>query len=68
MSHLAYLDSLQHQKRTLADKKIHLSGIRNLYREHFLLWMFLSREGLWEEAREFLHDNEEEPVPLEWLV
>ncbi len=35
-------------------------------RELFLMWMFVSSEGLWEEAREFIRENIEETTPFEW--
>ena len=63
MSHSAYFDSLQYQEGLRTNERISHPEIRNLYREHFLIWMFLSQEGLWEEAREFLRDNEEEQFP-----
>lgn len=37
----------------------------NMYRQNFYLWMFISREGLWEEAKEFLEENMDTPSPLE---
>lgn len=38
---------------------------RKLQRESYYLWMFISAHGLWEEAREFLEDNMDEPMLLE---
>lgn len=34
-------------------------------RELFYLWMFIANEGLQEEAREYLKENMDEPVPFE---
>ena len=31
--------------------------IRNLEHENFCLWMFISQNDLWEDAREFLSDS-----------
>ena len=31
--------------------------IRSMERENFFLWMFISQNGLWEEAVEFLSDT-----------
>lgn len=42
-----------------------LKRIRTLKRELFYLWMFLSSEGLYEEAREYVEDNKDEEVPFE---
>lgn len=36
-----------------------------LQRESYYLWMFISAQGLWEEAREFLEDNMDEPMLFE---
>ena len=38
---------------------------RKLQRESFYLWMFISSQGLWEDAREFLEDNMDFPIPFE---
>lgn len=38
---------------------------RKLQHESYYLWMFISAQGLWEEAREFLEDNMNEPIPFE---
>lgn len=37
----------------------------SLYRQNFYLWMFISREGLWNEAKEFLEENMDDPIPFE---
>lgn len=37
----------------------------NIYRQNFYLWMFISQEGLWDEAREFLRENMDTPIPFE---
>ena len=34
-------------------------------RQNFYLWMFISQEGLFEEAKEFLAENMDEPTPFE---
>ena len=36
-----------------------------LQRESYYLWMFISSQGLWEEAHEFLEDNMDEPMLFE---
>ncbi len=38
---------------------------RKLQRESYYLWMFISSQGLWEEAHEFLEDNMDEPMLFE---
>lgn len=38
----------------------------HLERELFYLWEFVWREGLGEEAREFVDDHRNEPIPFEW--
>ena len=38
---------------------------RKLQRESYYLWMFISAQGLWEEAREFLEDNMDDPMLFE---
>ena len=42
--------------------------IRKMEREAFYLSMFIAQEGLWEESRQFLDDNMDNPIPfeLEW--
>ena len=37
----------------------------NAYRQLFYLWMFISQEGLWDEAREFIEENMDTPIPFE---
>ncbi len=39
--------------------------MRKLKRETFYMWMFITQEGLWEEAREFLEENMDIPLPFE---
>ncbi len=41
---------------------------RKLQRESYYLWMFISAQGLWEDARDFLEDNMDEPMlfELDW--
>lgn len=39
--------------------------VRKLKREVFYLWIFLTEQGLWEDAREFMEENRNEPVPFE---
>ena len=39
---------------------------RLLRREAFYLWMFIAQEGLLEEAREFMEENMDHPVPFEY--
>ena len=39
--------------------------IRKLQRELFYTWIFLSQEGLREEAEEFIKEHMDEPVPFE---
>ena len=34
-------------------------------RQNFYLWMFISQEGLWDDAREFLAENMQTPIPFE---
>ena len=36
-----------------------------VYRKNFYLWMFISREGLWNEAKEFIEENMSNPSPFE---
>lgn len=43
-------------------KYIHNTSV---YRQNFYLWMFISQEGLWDEAREFLKENMDIPTPFE---
>ena len=37
-----------------------------LERELFYIWLFLSQEGLCEEARDFVADHKDEPIPFEF--
>ena len=39
--------------------------IRLLQRKICYMWMFLSQEGLWDEAEEYLKDHMDEPTPFE---
>lgn len=39
--------------------------VRKLKREVFYLWIFLTEQGLWEDAREFMEENRNEPAPFE---
>lgn len=41
-------------------------GYIMLSRESFWLWMYLFREGLDEEATEFLKEHKDDEVPFEW--
>ena len=34
-------------------------------RQNFYLWMFIAQEGLYEEAKEYLSENMDEPMPFE---
>ena len=36
-----------------------------MYRQNFYLWIFISQEGLWSEAKEFLEENMDTPIPFE---
>ena len=36
-----------------------------MYRQNFYLWIFISLEGLWSEAKEFLEENMDTPIPFE---
>ena len=38
---------------------------RKLQRESYYLWMFVSTQGLWEDAHEFLEDHMDEPMLFE---
>ena len=40
----------------------------NVYRQNFYLWMFISQEGLWEEAREFVLENMDTPASFEHAI
>lgn len=40
--------------------------IHKLEREVFYLWLFLSRENMEGEAREYLNENRDEPIPFEF--
>ena len=40
--------------------------IRKLERELFYIWLFLSQEGLCEEAHDFVADHKNEPIPFEF--
>lgn len=42
-----------------------LDQFHKLQRESFYIWMFISSQGLWDEAHEFLEDNMDEPIPFE---
>lgn len=42
-----------------------LSSSIDVYRQNFYLWMFISQEGLWSEAKEFVDENMETPMPFE---
>lgn len=33
-----------------------------IFRQNFYLWMFISQEGLWDDAREFVSENMEKPI------
>lgn len=48
-----------------ADKKI-----RKLNQQLLLLWCFLEAEEMWDDAREYLdeHDNDELPFTAEWMI
>lgn len=37
----------------------------DVYRQNFYLWMFISQEGLWSEAKEFVEENMQTPMPFE---
>lgn len=39
--------------------------MRRLEREAFCLSVFIAQEGLWEESREFLKNNVDDPLPFE---
>lgn len=40
--------------------------IRELERELFHIWEFISHEGLWSEACAYIDSHKDEPVPFEW--
>ena len=39
--------------------------IRKLQRELFCLWSYIGQEGLWNEAKEYLDENEDVPTLFE---
>lgn len=47
----------------LKEMKDHIGKIEH---DLFYLWMYLSSEGLINEAQEFLRDFEEDPIPFGW--
>lgn len=51
-------------RKALPDPRHESSRI--LRREAFYLWMFIAQEGLLEEAREFMDENMDHPVPSEY--
>ncbi|MBQ9015380.1 MAG: hypothetical protein IJ109_04605 [Firmicutes bacterium] len=40
--------------------------VRSLERELFSLWRYVWQEGLGEDAREFVDQYRDEPIPFEW--
>ena len=40
--------------------------VRHLERELFHLWEYIWQEGLGDEAREFMEEHKDEPIPFEW--
>jgi len=40
--------------------------IRKLGRELFHLWEYVGQEGLWGEAKEYVDENADEPIPFEY--
>ena len=39
--------------------------IRKLERELYYLWEYIGQEGLWSEAKTYVEDNADEPIPFE---
>lgn len=46
--------------------KIIEERVRRLERELFYLWCFVSREGLEEDAREYVDERKDDAIPFEW--
>lgn len=40
--------------------------LQKTQRQLYYLWDFIGQEGLWNEAKEYLEDNIDAPIPYEW--
>lgn len=67
MSDLAYPNEprCRADNRCSTDQTLEIR-LRMMSRELFYTWIFISQAGLWEEAREFIQEQEDVPTPLEW--
>ena len=73
MEYVGFQDEPEEQRRQREEnQRIHAQTpekakekIRLLQRKLFYIWMFLSQEGLEEDAEEYVKDHMDEPIPFE---
>lgn len=73
MEYVGFQDEPEEQRRQREEnQRIHAQApekakekIRLLQRKLFYIWMFLSQEGLEEDAEEYVKDHMDEPIPFE---
>ena len=53
-------DARKHTPESIKDR------VRHLERDLFNLWTFVAREGLEEEAREYVDEHKDDETPFEW--
>ena len=62
-SNLGYREPAERIEPTIPQMKEH---IQKLERELFHLWEYVSQEGMWSEAKEYVDENADEPIPFEY--
>ena len=71
--YIGYVDETEEERTERArNERLHeqtpdevKEKIRRMQREIFYTWMFLSREGIYEDAEEFVREHMDEPIPFE---
>lgn len=58
---MGYEDAEERPESTSEEIKGH---VRKLEHELFYLWEYVCSEGLWSEAKEYIEDHEDDPIPF----